>query len=117
MLGCDIIEIERVRAAAEKSAFFEGVFTEQERAYYAEHGSKAQTLAGMFCAKEAVAKALGSGFRGFRPDAVEIRHDEKGAPHVQLLGKAKELFPHVCVEISISHCNDYAMAVASVKQS
>ena len=115
MLGCDIIEIERVRAAAERESFFKGVFTENERAYYTEHGKRAQTLAGMFCAKEAVAKALKSGFRGFRPCDIEILHAEGGAPTAKLVGRAKELFPAAVVEISVSHCESYAMAVAIVQ--
>lgn len=114
MLGCDIIEIERVRTVAQRSSFFEGVFTEGERAYYAQSGARAETLAGMFCAKEAVAKALGCGFRGFRPSDIEISHTENGAPQATLRGKAKALFPDVRVEISISHCKEYAMAVAMI---
>lgn len=104
-----------MRAAAEREAFFKGVFTENERAYYAEHGKRAQTLAGMFCAKEAVAKALKSGFRGFRPCDIEILHAESGAPYAVLRGAAKELFPSVVLEVSVSHCRDYAMAVAVVQ--
>ncbi|MCI8458976.1 MAG: holo-ACP synthase [Clostridia bacterium] len=113
MLGCDIVEIERVRDAAQKEAFITGVFTQAERAYYAEHGGKAQTLAGMFCAKEAVAKALGCGFRGFRPNDIEILHTAQGAPYAVLRGRAAVLFPRVRLEISVSHCNAYAMAVCT----
>lgn len=112
MIGTDIIEIERVRKSAENSAFLKGVFTDNERDYYAAHGSKAETLAGMFCAKEAISKALGTGFRGFKPCDVEILHKETGAPYVNFTDKAKEKFSDVKVEISISHCKDYATAVA-----
>lgn len=115
MIGCDIIEIDRIRKAAEKGSFLRGVFTDAERAYYVQQGSKAQTLAGMFCAKEAVAKALGSGFRGFRPCDIEIRHDDNGAPQARLCGKAKEIWGDAEVEISVSHCDTYAMAVAVKK--
>ena len=112
MIGTDIIEIQRVRESAEREVFLRGVYTERELKYYSEHGSRAETLAGMFCAKEAVAKALGTGFKGFRPTDVEILHDSSGAPHATLLGCAKELFPDAELEISISHCNDYATAAA-----
>lgn len=114
MLGTDIIEIERIAEAAQKASFLKGVFTENERAYYAAHGSRAETLAGLFCAKEAVAKALGCGFRGFRPSDIEIGHDETGAPHVTLLGAAKEKFPDKELCVSISHCKTYATAAAIV---
>ena len=112
MLGTDIIEIRRIKEAAQKESFLAGVYTPAEREYYSAHGNKAETLAGMFCAKEAVAKALGTGFCGFRPNDVEILHTETGAPYVRLMGKAKKLFPHVRLEISVSHCNEYATAVA-----
>ena len=114
MLGTDIIEIERIKEAAKKESFFKGVFTQKERAYYASHGSHAETLAGLFCAKEAVVKALGCGFKGFRPCDVEIAHDDLGAPHVNLLGAAKEKFPNQRLCVSISHCDTYATAVACV---
>lgn len=112
MLGTDIIEIERVRVAASKPSFFDGVFTLGEKLYYISKDSRAEVLAGMFCAKEAVAKALGCGFRGFRPNAIEIMHDELGAPYVQLLGKAAEQFPDAQFELSVSHCKEYATATA-----
>ena len=112
MIGTDIIEIERVRKSAENESFLAGAFTAAEREYYESHGKRAETLAGMFCAKEAISKALCTGFRGFKPCDVEILHKESGAPYVNFTGKAKEKFSDVKVEISISHCKDYATAVA-----
>lgn len=113
-VGTDIIEIERVRKSAQSESFFCGVYTEKEHEYYETHGKKAETLAGMFCAKEAVSKALGTGFRGFRPCDIEITHNSLGAPQVSLLGKAAELFPTAQIELSISHCKEYATATALV---
>ncbi len=116
MLGTDIIEISRVEKSIANPSFFLGVFTDTEREYYAAHGSRAETLAGMFCAKEAVAKALGTGFAGFRPSDIEILHTRAGAPYAELRGKAKEKFPTESVEISISHCKAYAVATALVRE-
>lgn len=115
MLGTDIIEIERVAASAERMPFYVGVFTDCEREYYETHGKRGEILAGIFCAKEAVTKAFGTGFSGFRPCDIEIFHDGAGAPKVRLLGKAKEKFPTAEIEVSISHCKTYATAVALVK--
>lgn len=112
MLGCDIVEIARVAAAAERPAFLRGVFTEREQDYWRAHGRSAQTLAGFWCAKEATAKALGYGFYGFRPCDIEITHTASGAPEVRLTGKAAALFPDARVRITVSHCKEYAMAVA-----
>lgn len=115
MIGTDIIEIERIAEAAAKESFYKGVFTDCEREYYETHGKRTEILAGLFCAKEAVVKALGTGFTGFRPCDIEIFHDISGAPKVRLLGKAKEKFPNAEIEVSISHCKAYATAVAVIK--
>ena len=114
MIGIDIEKIERIREKATSDAFIKSVFTKTELDYYVSRGKKAETLAGMFCAKEAVAKALGTGFCGFRPNDIEILHNGAGAPQVALRGKAAELFPSVQIELSISHCSDYAVATALV---
>ncbi len=82
--GIDIIEVERIRRAAAQQTFLERIFTENERAYYEQHGSDAQTLAGTFAAKEATAKALAAGFNGISWRDIEILHDESGKPYVKL---------------------------------
>ena len=111
-VGTDVIEIERVEKSAQNESFLRGVYTQNELEYYRAHGSKAETLAGMFCAKEAVSKAFGSGFSGFRPCDIEILHGENGAPRVNLLGSAKQKYNAEKIKISISHCVSYATATA-----
>ena len=68
--------------------------------------------AGLFCAKEAAAKALGLGLFGLRPNEIEIDHDEKGAPILRLLGAAKARFPQAEFSLSISHSREYVIAAA-----
>lgn len=109
-IGTDIIEIDRVEKSARNENFLRGVYTQSELEYCRAHGSKAQTLAGMFCAKEAVSKAVGTGFCGFRPCDIEILHGENGAPRVNLLGGAQKYNGQI--KISISHCERYAVATA-----
>lgn len=116
MTGVDIIEIERIRAASARASFLRGVFTEGELRYWETRGKSAETLAGLWCAKEATVKALGCGFDGFRPTAVEISHAPGGAPAVVLHGKAAERFADIAVEVSVSHCKAYAVAVAIGKK-
>lgn len=111
MIGIDIIEIKRIERAVIRSAFFlTRVFTENERRYYMYKGGKAETLAGMFCAKEAVAKALKTGFSGFCMQDIEILHDAKGSPYAVLHRGAARLTDKTS-DISISHCKEYAVAV------
>ena len=85
------------------------VFSDYEREYINRKGNKPQTMAGLFAAKEAVAKAMGTGFKNFWPNAIEILHDENGKPYTQLDGKQ--------VHISISHNETDAVAFVVISQS
>lgn len=111
-VGCDLIEIERVRKACEKEAFLTRVYTENERR---QAEGKPSVLAGSFAVKEAVAKVLGTGFRQFGPESIEVLRDGLGKPYVILHGKAKELAGEKGIEqieVSISDVKEYAMAFA-----
>ena len=105
-LGTDIIEIARIEKAIARESFLRHVFTEQEQHWLKEKGKQMpQSAAGLFCAKEAVAKALGTGFRnGLNLKDIEISHTELGAPFV--------LHPHRNFLLSIAHCQSYATATA-----
>ena len=72
-LGTDIIEIERIRKSIARTHFVRRIFTDAERAYLAKKKDPAPSAAGMFAAKEAFAKAVGTGFRGFSPGDVSVR--------------------------------------------
>ena len=71
-VGCDLIEIERVKKACEKEAFLLRVYTEEE---CRQADGRISVLAGTFAVKEAVAKVLGTGFRTFMPKDVEVKSD------------------------------------------
>jgi len=85
--GVDIVEIKRFKNMQEKTRFMQRVFSVREQDYLA--GKDIQSMAGLFAVKEAVAKALGTGFRGFFPCDIEILHDKNGRPIVRLHGRAK----------------------------
>lgn len=111
-VGCDIIEIERMKKACEKEAFLLRVFTEEERR---QADGRTSVLAGTFAVKEAVAKVLGTGFRSFMPIDVEVLRDDLGKPYVNLHGGAKRLAQEKVIrriEVSISDTAEYAMAFA-----
>ncbi len=111
-VGCDLIEIERMKKACEKEAFFLRVYTEEERR---QADGRLSVLAGTFAVKEAVAKVLGTGFRTFMPKDVEVLRDELGKPYVILHGNAKRLAEEKKIsriEVSISDTKDFAMAFA-----
>lgn len=114
-VGTDIIEIGRMKKAISKDSFVKKYFTEGEIIFFKSKNFKAETVAGSFSAKEAVSKALGTGFSLFGAIDIEIIHDSKGAPYVVLGGNAKKVamekkIKNIC--ISISHCKDYAIAYA-----
>ena len=114
-IGTDMIEIERIERAAAKETFLEKYFTPQERVLFAQRHGRTETIAGNFAAKEAVAKALGTGFSGFSSKEIEILRDERRCPYVILHGGALERGDMLGVQkihVSISHCQTYATAIA-----
>ncbi|MCX4312427.1 MAG: holo-ACP synthase [Clostridia bacterium] len=115
MLGVDTVRISRVREAVRGEAFRTRVFTADEIKYCDGAADAAASYAGIFCAKEAVAKALGTGFgRGVMPHDIEITHAETGAPVAVLRGEAARMAGGREAEISVSHDGDHAVAVAMI---
>lgn len=114
MTGTDILEIKRIEKAMKTEKFLQRIYTEKERVYILGKKNSPQTATGIFCGKEAVAKALGRGISdGITFLNMEIICDEKGAPHVTLNGRAAEIFAenkYKDISISISHCKSYAVA-------
>ena len=112
MVGLDLLEIDRLeRALQRRPRLAQRLFTEGERAYAAGKGRPGQHLAARFCAKEAVAKALG--LTGWAFADVEVVHTG-AAPEVLLRGaaleRAREL--EVSCEVSLTHTRSTAGAVA-----
>ena len=113
----DIIEIERIQRAVERTTrFLDKLLTpvEQERLHKANKLSY-ESIAGLFAAKEAVSKALGTGFVTFEMTDIEILKDEKGKPFVKLYKGARVRADELGVNqihVSISHCQSYATAFA-----
>ena len=84
-IGVDMIEIERVTHACEREHFLRRIFTERE---IQQMDTKRRRAASDFAGKEAVVKALGTGFSGIEAAEVEILRKEDGSPYVVLHGKA-----------------------------
>ena len=115
-IGTDIMEIERMQASLEQrgEAWARRLLTESELVEYAKRGNKASFLAKRFAAKEAAAKALGTGFAdGITWKHIIIHNDAQGAPALTLIDKAKERADRLGVtdiHLSISDEKDYAVA-------
>ncbi len=111
-VGVDLLEIERLERALERRPrLAERLFTEEERRYAAARARPGQHLAARFCAKEAVAKALGLDAWSFRD--VEVLGGD-GPPQVRLYGKAAARAQQLGVEVKVSltHSRRDAAAVA-----
>lgn len=109
-IGTDITEIVRIQKACEKQAFLSRIYTEEERR---QAGKRISRLAGNFAVKEAVAKALGTGFREFMPGDIEVLREESGRPYVLLYGGAARLARELGVKrwhVSITNTDAYAAA-------
>ena len=115
-VGIDLLEIARLeRALARRPRLAQRLFTESERRYAAARARPGQHLAARFCAKEAVAKALGMTAWSFHD--VEVVSGD-GAPSVRLHGTAAQRAAAlgVEVEISLTHTRRDAGAVAIVSE-
>ncbi len=115
-LGLDLVEVSRIRGLLEKNGdrFKERIFTEGESAYCDSCASPAMHYAARFAAKEAVAKALGTGLAdGVVWREIEVRRDARGAPSIVLHGAAAELARALGIRewrISLTHTADLAAA-------
>lgn len=113
-IGNDIIEINRIEKAIKKANFITKVFTENEIKLFEIKGKRTEFFAGRFAGKEAVSKALGTGFREFSLTDIEILNNELGKPYVIFKNSIEFYNKKYFIDISISHCKEYATAVAII---
>ena len=113
-IGCDLSEISRWEDDDARDRLTRRWFCPEEREYIRARGKAApQSAAGIFCAKEALVKALGSGFSAVSPLDVCVLHTSEGAPYYRLSGTAKARAERVGAErfhLSVSHDGGVAAA-------
>lgn len=115
-IGTDIIEVERILESLDKhgSHFTDRLFTEKEIKYCLKYKNSSVHFAGRFAAKEAVSKALGTGFgRELSWKDFEILNDSNGKPLVHFITPLEGKKVH----ISISHTENYAVATAILEEA
>src|SRR5258707_10827012 len=114
--GVDLIEIERIAHSIERygERFLRRIYTDQEIAYCTRKRSSAESLAARFAAKEAGAKALGTGIsRGVNWLEIEVIREPGGRPSLRFRGRAAEIAERMGVvhtALSITHTADLSMA-------
>ncbi len=117
-LGTDIVEIVRIGEMIDRhgEAFLNRIYTPDEIRYCQKRKHCNEAFAGRWAAKEAVMKALGTGFiRGIGWQDIEILSEKSGKPYVNIRGGAGEFAKKIGVDrvlITISHCRAYATATA-----
>ena len=113
-IGTDIIQIERIRNMTEKYGlkFQQRFLTDTE----IDTVKKAESLAGIWAAKESIAKALGCGIGAdLSFHDIIIYKDRKGAPHFKLTSQAQEIHKVKTSSLSISHDGGSAIAIAVIE--
>lgn len=99
-IGTDIVKISRMEKSIKNESFLWRVFTEKE----IEYCKKAETYAGIFAAKEAYFKAIGTGITA-PMTSIEILHNDRGKPYLNGFSNC---------DVSISHDGDYAIATVII---
>lgn len=119
-VGVDIVEIRRIKEILDKNnGFLQKIFTANEIEYLESRNLRPEYVAGRFAAKEAVSKALGTGFRGFSFKDIIIESSTLGKPIVTLKGKARVIANktgNTNIHLSISHGEDNAIAYAVLEE-
>ncbi len=119
-IGIDVIRTARVKRAMERTPGFEDrIFSSEEIAYCRSQARPEQHFAARFAAKEAVMKALGTGWSGgIRFQDIVITREISGSPRVVIRSPSRELIPdidRICIWISLSHDRETCAAVAIIE--
>lgn len=119
-IGTDIVEIQRIASALERQGdkFVQRILTKSERVEYQARGNPVAFLAKRFAAKEAIAKALGTGIgRGISFQQLIVSNNSDGAPQVELQANAAERLKQLGgskVLLSLSDEKKYALAYVAI---
>ena len=117
-IGVDIIEIDRIQhsIATLGEHFLRKIYTQREIAYCSAKPTAAQHFAARYAAKEALSKALSTGWAGeFRWKDVEVFNEPSGQPRIELHGALKEKLAQCSVFVSLSHSNSHVVAMVLIE--
>jgi holo-[acyl-carrier protein] synthase len=118
-IGIDVVEIPRMARTIGEwgEPFLDRIFTGRELSYSRSKKDPTHHFAARFAVKEAVAKALSTGWAGgFRWKDVEVENNAAGKPSVVLYGRVKELLKDSNVLVSISHSEHVVVACAIIQR-
>ncbi len=123
-IGIDTIEVSRIArsVATYGDQFLRRIYCEEEIQYCAKRPHAAEHFAARFAAKEAYAKALGTGVRrGFHWSQVCVLKEWSGRPFIELRGKMTERAQHIIggefiIKLSITHTKEIAEAIVTIER-
>lgn len=119
-IGTDIVHVQRMRNSLEKygAKFARRILTDAEFSEFENKNDQAAFLAKRFAAKEATAKAMGTGFsQGLSLTHIGVEHDEAGKPILDFIDVAKQFIQDKNIKqahLSLADENDYAVAFVTL---
>lgn len=117
-IGVDVVDVPRMKEVLEKQGdhFYKKIFSDMEVAYCKTRKRPYIHFAARFAAKEAVAKAMRTGWSGaFRWKDIEVVNDDSGAPHILLCGEVAKALEKCNVHLSISHTDTTVVAFVIIE--
>lgn len=120
-IGTDIVRVARMQEDLDRfgERFAERILTANELREYHQNNNKANFLARRFAAKEAAAKALGTGFSdGVQLHDIEVAHDTQGKPLLEFRGRARQFMQEKSIgvaHISLADELDHAVAFVTLE--
>ncbi|MCF0242839.1 MAG: holo-ACP synthase [Treponema sp.] len=119
-IGTDITEVRRFKKWIENPSLLERFYNPSEIMTGGSEKAKLEHYAVRFAAKEAFAKALGTGIMGYDLKDVYITKDTEGKPFINVTGKAEKILNERCgnciVHVSLSHEKEYATAFVVIER-
>lgn len=118
-IGFDLCAVKRIEEMLKNERFLTRFFAQEEQDYIASRGlGQAATTAACFAAKEALVKALGTGFSGIAMRDVVVMHHPSGQPYYDLRGEARlraDAMGVTRIHLSLSHEQDMAGAFCTLE--
>ena len=120
-IGTDIVRVARMQKDMDQfgERFAERILTMNELHEYRQNNNKANFLARRFAAKEAAAKAMGTGFsNGVQLHDIEVAHDTQGKPLLEFHGRARQFMQEKSItiaHISLADEQDHAVAFVTLE--
>ena len=117
-IGTDIVDVARIlQKIAQGRGFRELVFSPLEIAYCEQQVHAGESYAARFAAKEALLKALGTGWgeSGLQFHEIEVRNDANGKPSLHLLGAGAAKYAGYILHVSLSHIAATAIATVVIE--